>query len=140
MVFSGEIAIETEGDTDVRDITPEVRALIAKSGIAAGLCTVFCTGSTGAVTSIEYEPGVVSDLVEAIRRIAPAGVPYRHDQAWGDGNGFSHVRAALVGPSLTVPVRAGEPLLGTWQQLVFLDFDNRPRRRTIAVQVVGEPA
>ena len=140
MVFSGEIAVATEGDTDIRDVTPEVRDLIGRSGIAAGLCTVFVPGSTGAVTSIEFEPGAVADLAAAVRRIAPPDIPYRHDLNWGDGNGYSHVRAALVGPSFTVPVQSGRPLLGTWQQIVFLDFDNRPRQRNLIVQIVGEPA
>ena len=140
MVFSGEITVETQGNTDIRDITPEVRRLVDGSGIATGLCTVFARGSTGAITSIEFEPGAVADLAEAIGRIAPADIPYRHDEAWHDGNGHSHVRAALVGPSLTVPVQAGKMLLGTWQQIVFLDFDNRPRRRSLIVQIVGEPA
>jgi secondary thiamine-phosphate synthase enzyme len=106
--------------------------------VQKGTVTIFCKGSTGAVTTIEYEGGVLEDLKKAIERIAPSNIPYAHDQRWGDGNGFSHVRAALLGPSLTVPILQGSLGLGTWQQIVFIDFDNRSRRRNIVVQVMGE--
>ena len=103
-----------------------------------GAVTIFCAGSTGGVTTIEYESGVLEDLKKAIERMAPSDIAYSHDRRWGDGNGFSHVRAALLGPSLTVPVLRGALALGTWQQIVFIDFDNRKRQRKIIVQVIGE--
>jgi secondary thiamine-phosphate synthase enzyme len=102
------------------------------------LVTVFCPGSTGAVTTIEYESGVLRDLQRAIEKIVPPDIPYEHDRRWGDGNGFSHVRAALMKPSLTIPVIKGRLTLGTWQQIVFIDFDNRKRSRNILVHVIGE--
>ncbi|MBP1721502.1 MAG: hypothetical protein H6Q45_114, partial [Deltaproteobacteria bacterium] len=102
-----------------------------------GSVLLFVSGSTAALTTIEYESGAVEDLRQAIERMAPRGMPYRHDQRWGDGNGYAHVRAALLGPSMTIPVKGGRMLLGTWQQIVVLDFDNRPRRREIQVQITG---
>ncbi len=138
MVLSETISLSTRGFCDIQDITSPVTALVEKSQISDGTVTVFCPGSTGAVTTIEYESGVLEDLKKAIERMAPSNIPYAHDQRWGDGNGFSHVRAALLGPSLTVPVTVGKLALGTWQQIVFIDFDNRSRRRKIVVQVMGE--
>jgi secondary thiamine-phosphate synthase enzyme len=138
MVLSDTISLSTKGFTDIQDITPSVSAIVTRSKIKNGTVTVFCPGSTGAVTTIEYEGGVLEDLKKAIERIAPSNIPYAHDQRWGDGNGFSHVRAALLGPSLTVPILRGSLALGTWQQIVFIDFDNRGRRRNIVVQVMGE--
>ncbi len=138
MVFSDTISLSTKGFSDIQDITSPVAATVGKSKIRNGTVTVFCPGSTGAVTTIEYESGVLEDLKEAIERMAPSHIPYAHDRRWGDGNGFSHVRAALLGPSLTVPVIDGKLALGTWQQIVFIDFDNRGRRRNILAQVVGE--
>jgi len=138
MVLSDTISLSTKGFCDIQDITPLVLAIVGKSKIKDGTVTVFCPGSTGAVTTIEYESGVLEDLKKAIERMAPADIPYAHDRRWGDGNGFSHVRAALIGPSLTVPVIQGNLSLGTWQQIVFIDFDNRSRRRKIVVQVMGE--
>jgi secondary thiamine-phosphate synthase enzyme len=102
------------------------------------LVTIFCPGSTGAVTAIEYESGVLRDLQKAIEKIVPSNIPYEHDARWGDGNGFSHVRAALMKPSLTIPLIKGKLTLGTWQQIVFIDFDNRGRRRNLTVQVIGD--
>jgi len=134
----GEYAFETEGDGTIVDLTGPVAALLLESGVRTGQLTVFCPGSTGAVTTIEYEPGLLRDLPELFARLAPASAPYHHDATWGDGNGFSHVRAALVGPSVTVTVSGGEMTLGTWQQIVFLEFDNRPRRRRVTVSVIGE--
>jgi secondary thiamine-phosphate synthase enzyme len=110
---------------------------VDRSGIEDGLVTVFCPGSTGAVTSIEYESGALSDLQKAIERLAPSNIPYEHDRRWGDGNGFSHVRAALMKPSLTIPLIQGRLTLGTWQQIVFIDFDNRRRHRDVLVHVLG---
>jgi secondary thiamine-phosphate synthase enzyme len=138
MVLSDTISLSTKGFTDIQDITPSVSAIVTRSKIKNGTVTVFCPGSTGAVTTIEYEGGVLEDLKKAIARIAPPNIPYAHDQRWGDGNGFSHARAALLGPSLTVPILRGSLALGTWQQIVFIDFDNRGRRRNIVVQVMGE--
>ena len=138
MVYTGEIQLKSEGDTDILDITSLVCDHINLSRINKGLCNVFVPGSTGAITSIEYEAGVVQDLRSAIERLAPGDIPYQHDRAWGDGNGHSHVRAALLGPSFSVPIIDGRPQLGTWQQVVFVDFDNRPRNRTLIVQILGE--
>ena len=138
MIFSDSISLHTKGFTDIINITDPVRTLLKGSGIQEGLVTVFCPGSTGAITTIEYESGVLSDLKKAIERLVPANVPYEHDRRWGDGNGFSHVRAAFMKPSLTIPLIRKELILGTWQQIVFIDFDNRSRRRNIVVQVMGE--
>lgn len=138
MVISDAIFLSTKGFCDMQDITSSVSAIVGKSRVQNGTVTIFCKGSTGAVTTIEYEGGVLEDLRKAIERIAPSNIPYAHDQRWGDGNGFSHVRAALLGPSLTVPILQGSLSLGTWQQIVFVDFDNRSRRRNIVVQVMGE--
>jgi secondary thiamine-phosphate synthase enzyme len=138
MVFSETISLSTKGFSDILDITHHVDAVIDRSNVKNGLVTVFCSGSTGAVTTIEYEPGVLRDLQKAIEKIAPSNIPYEHDKRWGDGNGFSHVRAALMKPSLTIPLIGEELTLGTWQQIVFIDFDNRRRERNILVQVMGE--
>lgn len=138
MTFSDTISLKTKGFTDIIDITATVGSVLDRSGVKQGLLTVFCKGSTGAITTIEFETGVINDLKKAIERIAPSNIPYEHDKRWGDGNGFSHVRAALMKPSLSVPVIDGKLALGTWQQLVFIDFDNRPRSRDVIVQVVGE--
>jgi len=138
MIFSKVISLSTKGFSDIIDITPSVTAVAEKSKIKNGTVTVFCPGSTGAITTIEYESGVLEDLKKAIERMAPSDIPYAHDRRWGDGNGFSHVRAALIGPSLTVPFLQGDLALGTWQQIVFIDFDNRRRQRKIVAQVMGE--
>jgi len=127
--------IPTEPDTDIHDLTPEVQGAVAKSGVEDGSVLVFTPGSTAGVTTIEFEPGAVADLARAIDQIAPTDGDYEHNRRWGDGNGYSHVRAALLGPSLTVPIVTGELRLGTWQQIVLCDFDNRPRRRQVVVQV-----
>ena len=137
MVHSETISITTEGFTDIIDITLKVSSIVEQSGIHDGLVTVFCAGSTGAVTSIEFESGAVRDLQKAIERLIPSDIPYEHDRRWGDGNGFSHVRAALMKPSLTIPLTQGRLALGTWQQIVFIDFDNRGRQRKLVVQIVG---
>lgn len=130
--------IHTQGETDMLDITPYVAKEIQDSKIASGIVTVFVSGSTAGITSIEYESGVIQDLKDAIDRMAPRNITYRHDARWGDGNGFAHVRAALLGASFTVPFNDKRMLLGTWQQIVLLDFDNRPRSREILVQVIGD--
>jgi secondary thiamine-phosphate synthase enzyme len=138
MIFSETISLSTKGYSDMIDMTPKVDAAIQRSKIENGLVTVFCPGSTGAITTIEYESGVLRDLQRAIEKIAPSNISYEHDKRWGDGNGFSHVRAALMKPSLTIPLVKGKLSLGTWQQIVFIDFDNRERRRDLIVQVIGE--
>jgi len=126
---------QTTPDTDIHDLTADVVAAVSESGITDGLVVIFTPGSTAAITTIEFESGAVADLTRAIDALAPTGAHYDHDARWGDGNGYSHVRAALLGPSLAVPVIDGRPALGTWQQVVLCDFDNRPRRRKVIVQV-----
>ena len=138
MTFTEIISISTKGYSDIVDISPQVHSIIQRPLIANGLVTLFCPGSTGSITTIEYESGVLQDLKEALEKIAPSDIPYHHDRRWGDGNGFSHVRAALMKPSLTIPVVNGKLTLGTWQQIVFIDFDNRARRREIIVQILGD--
>ena len=138
MVINEEIAFSTQGNTDIIDITGKVKAALDKHGIKNGAVTVFVPGSTGAVTTIEYEQGVISDLRRLINELIPPGREYMHNRAWGDGNAHSHLSAALLGSSLSVPVVNGSLTLGTWQQIVFIDCDNRPRRRTLIVQIMGE--
>jgi secondary thiamine-phosphate synthase enzyme len=132
------IALATKGFSDIHDLTPQVSAALKKAGLQNGIVTVFVAGSTAGVTTIEYEPGLLKDLPAAFEKLAPMNVHYHHDARWGDGNGYAHVRAALLGPSLVVPFEKGSLLLGTWQQIVFVDFDNRPRRREIVLQFMGE--
>jgi secondary thiamine-phosphate synthase enzyme len=138
MIHSETVSLKTKGFSDIIDMTPHVSEVIHRSGVANGLVTVFCQGSTAAVTTIEYEDGVLRDLKQAIEKIAPSDIPYEHDRRWGDGNGFAHVRAALMKPSLTIPLIEGRLSLGTWQQIVFIDFDNRKRDRKILVHIMGE--
>lgn len=138
MVYTETFTVKAKGYCDVVDITGQVSAGARRSGASNGAVTVFCPGSTCSVTTIEYESGAVRDLQRAIENLAPSDVPYDHDRRWGDGNGFSHVRAALMTPSLTVPLLDGRLALGTWQQIVFLDFDNRERTRDLILQVIGE--
>jgi len=138
MIFSETIPLSTKGFSDILDITHHVDAVIARTRVENGLVTIFSPGSTGAVTTIEYESGVLKDLQRAIEKIVPSNISYEHDRRWGDGNGFSHVRAALMKPSLTVPLIKRRLALGTWQQIVFIDFDNRGRERNLIVQVMGE--
>ena len=130
--------MKTQAKDEIIDITGKVQDIVSKSGIDNGLACIFVAGSTAAVTTVEFEPGLVKDLNEAMDRLYPKGIDYDHHRRWGDGNGHSHVRASLVGPSLTVPIVDGRLLLGTWQQVVFLEFDNKPRSREIAVQIVGD--
>ncbi len=131
------ITISSKGFSDVIDITEKVAEVVAASRVPDGIATVFVPGSTAGITTIEFEPGAVGDLKDAVERLFPRDIPYAHDARWGDGNGFSHIRAAMLGPSLTVPFSGRELALGTWQQIVFVDFDNRPRRRELIIQVVG---
>ncbi|SPD71987.1 Secondary thiamine-phosphate synthase enzyme [uncultured Desulfobacterium sp.] len=125
---------------DIKDITEKLSACVVRSRITEGTISVFMTGSTGSLTTIEYEPGVISDLKQAISRLAPPGLSYSHEQAWHDGNGHSHVQAAVMGPSITLPVRFGRLRLGTWQQVVAINHDNRPRKRNIEVTIIGRTA
>jgi secondary thiamine-phosphate synthase enzyme len=138
MVITETIELQTRGHADMLDITGEVAAKVRESGVASGIVTVFCPGSTGALTTIEYESGALSDLKRLFDEIIPEDREYAHNLRWGDGNGHSHVRAALLGPSLTVPFRDGELLLGTWQQITYVDFDNRARSRRLVLQIMGE--
>jgi len=138
MIETKYVALSTRGDGDIHDITMLVQRVVTESRLRAGVVTVFVPGSTAAVTTVEYESGLVKDLQEAFQRLFPRGSPYHHDSRWGDGNGYAHVRASFLGPSLTVPFDDGRLLLGTWQQIIFADFDNRPRQRQIVIQVLGE--
>ena len=133
-----EISVKTTAKTDILDLTPKVREVMKRSHVQNGTVTLFIPGSTAALTTIEYERGVINDLKKAIERMAPEGLYYEHNERWGDGNGYSHVRSALVGPSLHIPMIDGKPTLGIWQQIVLLDFDNRPRKRKIIIQMLGE--
>jgi len=132
------IQIETSGEVQIIDITVQVQALLAKNNLSDGLATVFVPGSTATVTTIEYEPGLIADVKKALDRIAPKEGHYEHDLRWHDGNGHSHVRAAFLKPSVTIPFSNTTLMLGTWQQLVFIELDVRPRSRTIVVQLIGD--
>ena len=138
MIYSETLSLNTKGLNDVLDITGQVVAIVNRSAMKEGLVTVFCPGSTGSITTIEFESGVLEDLKRALERIVPSDIPYDHNKRWGDDNGFSHVRAALMKPSLSIPLSQGSLALGTWQQVVFIDFDNRRRQRNIVVQVMGD--
>lgn len=127
----------TRGFCDVHDLTNDLQQCIATSHASEGLLTVIVPGSTASITTIEFEPGVIEDLRQAIERLIPQNIHYNHDARWGDGNGFAHVRAAILGPSLSLPFKDERLLLGTWQQVILIDFDNRPRRRDITVQIIG---
>lgn len=137
-MFRTTIQVETHGEGEIVNLTPRIEQAITASGVREGLASIFVTGSTAAITTIEYEPGVLSDLRRALSVIAPADIPYAHDAAWGDGNGRSHVRAAVIGPSVSVPVIEGRLACGTWQQIVLLELDVRSsRQRTVYVTVLG---
>jgi len=138
MIYTGEISLKTKADGEIIDITAKVQKQLTDSGITAGIVTVFVEHSTCGITTVEYEPGLIEDLGKAWERIAPKNIPYAHDAHWGDGNGYAHARASLLGASLTVPFTDKKPALGTWQQIILVDFDNRPRPRTVVVQVMGE--
>jgi secondary thiamine-phosphate synthase enzyme len=138
MICTIELTLQTKGHTDILDITDEVAQAVGTSGLKEGLVTVFTPSSTSGLTTLEYEPGAIADLKRALDEIAPAHRDYQHNLKWGDGNGQAHLRAALVGADVTVPLIKGQLTLGTWQQIIFLDFDNRPRQRTLVVQCVGE--
>jgi secondary thiamine-phosphate synthase enzyme len=130
-----KISVSTRGFNDILDITPQVRDACAGREVREGVAHLFVMGSTAALSTIEYEPGAVQDLKEALERIAPMDAVYQHNEAWHDGNGYAHLRAALMKPSLSIPIEGGDLVLGTWQQVILIDFDNRPRNRTVYVQV-----
>ncbi len=137
-VITKQIKISSKSENDIINITEQVADAILDCGISNGTVTVFVSGSTGAITTIEYEPGLVKDFPDMLSRIAPDDVNYSHEEMWHDGNGRSHVKASLVGPSLTIPFKDGELLLGQWQQIVFLELDTRARTRSIILQIIGE--
>jgi secondary thiamine-phosphate synthase enzyme len=132
------IKIHSKGENDMIDLTEEISNFVKNSGISNGTVTVFVSGSTGSVTTIEYEPGLIKDFPEMLSRIAPKDLDYGHEQMWHDGNGHSHVKASLMGPSLTIPFIDGGLCLGTWQQIVFLELDTRKRTRNLVSQIIGE--
>ena len=134
------VSVSTRGESQMLDLTGRVQEVVERHGFREGSALVFVSGSTAGLTTVEYEPGLVEDLPAAFERIAPRGMRYKHEDTWHDGNGHSHVRASLLGPSITVPFKDGQLLLGTWQQIVLLDFDNRPRKRDVVVQLSGERA
>ena len=138
MVITKQISLQSKGECDIIDITPQVEQQVTEAGIDNGTVTLFVAGSTAGVTTIEYEPGLVSDFQNMWERNVPRNIPYDHDRRWGDGNGYSHVRASLLGASLVVPFNNKRLTLGTWQQIVLVDFDNRPRSRQIVLQIMGE--
>jgi secondary thiamine-phosphate synthase enzyme len=138
MVITKYISIETKGNTDVIDITPYCQDIVESTDLKEGVITVFNPGSTGSLTTIEYEPNLVKDFREALEVVAPSDKTYHHAETWHDDNGSSHVRASLMGPSITIPFTNSDLTLGTWQQIVFCDFDTRSRRRELVVQVMGE--
>ncbi|MCL4502849.1 MAG: secondary thiamine-phosphate synthase enzyme YjbQ [Deltaproteobacteria bacterium] len=132
-----DLKIETTAGTDILDLTEPVQERLRQAAVTAGLLTLFISGSTAALSTIEYESGAVHDLKAAIERLFPADLEYAHDRRWGDGNGYAHVRAAFLKPSLSIPIDQGRLQLGTWQQIVLLDFDNRPRQRQVRGQILG---
>jgi secondary thiamine-phosphate synthase enzyme len=140
MVATTAIHVRTKGQGDVLDLTDEVSRAVSSAALLSGVVTVFVTGSTAGMTTIEYEPGAIGDLDRAYERIAPRRGAYAHHLRWGDDNGSSHVRAAMLGPSVTIPVVGGRLALGTWQQIVLVEFDTGPRERHVVVQTMGEPA
>ena len=138
VVYSAEINISTKGETDIIDITDDINDIIKKSKINNGIICIFVPGSTGSITTIEYEPGLKKDFPKALEKIAPKNIDYLHHNTWHDDNGRSHVKASLMGPSLTVPINNGKLIHGTWQQIVFVEFDTRPRQRNIITNLIGE--
>ena len=137
-VVTKTIQVSTKGDVDLKDITSHVRGIVKKSGLKDGIATVFVPGATGSVSTIEYEPGLLKDIPKALERIAPSDIDYEHHKTWGCDNGKSHVRATFLGPGLVVPFADSKLILGTWQQIVLMDFDTKARNRKVVVQVMGE--
>jgi len=138
MVITKKISLQTKGNCDIIDITPQVEQQVAEAGINKGIATVFVAGSTAGITTIEFESGLLADFQRMWERTIPRNIPYDHDRRWGDGNGYSHVRASLLGGSLVIPLNDKKLSLGTWQQVVLVDFDNRPRSRQVILQIIGE--
>jgi secondary thiamine-phosphate synthase enzyme len=138
MVVTESISLSSRGNGDIIDITPQVEQQLVGAGVSSGTVTLFVAGSTAGVTTIEFEPGLIADFKEMWQRLLPQNITYAHDRAWGDGNGHSHVRASLLGASLVIPFNSKQLVLGTWQQIVLVDFDNRPRSRRVVMQVMGE--
>jgi secondary thiamine-phosphate synthase enzyme len=138
MVFGKQISVETKGFSDIKNITDEVQEIVHKSKINNGLVSIFAVGSTASITTIEYEPALVEDMKDQLEEFASRTMHSRHSQTWGDDNGFSHIRATFMGPGMTAPVSDGNVVLGTWQQIVVIDHDNRSRSRKIFVQIIGE--
>ena len=138
MVYGMSFSLRTKGFSDVKDITGEVQGIVSRSGIREGLAHIFVLGSTASISTIEYEPALVEDLRDELEKLVPSSQPSRHSRTWGDDNGFSHLRATLMGPGMTVPVVEGKLLLGTWQQIVLVEFDTRARTRHYVIQVMGE--
>ena len=138
MVVTKKISLQSKGHCDIIDITPQVGQQVAEAGINDGTVTLFVTGSTAGISTIEFESGLLADFQSMWERTIPKGIPYNHDRAWGEGNGYSHVRASLLGTSLVIPFNDKRLALGTWQQIVLVDFDNRPRSRQVILQVMGE--
>jgi secondary thiamine-phosphate synthase enzyme len=137
-IISNEIMKKTKGNCDIIDITKDIMDIMLKTGIKEGLCTVFSVGSTAGITTIEYEPGLLKDIPKLLDKLIPSAVKYNHDDTWGDGNGHAHLRSAIFKTSLSIPIVKGELTLGTWQQVVLIDFDNRSRTRRIVIQILGE--
>ena len=138
MIKTDEIKFETSGAGDIIDLTDAMAEAVGKSGLNAGTITAFVPGSTAGISTIEYEPGLLKDVPRLMEELIPSSRSYQHDETWHDGNGFSHLRSTLIGPDITVPFVAGRMTLGTWQQVVFLEFDNRPRSRSVVLQIMGE--
>lgn len=137
-VFTGEINFNTRGEIEIFDITNDVSNIVKKSALKNGIACVFIPGATGAITTIEYEDGLVTDIKTALKRLFPKGIEYKHELRWHDGNGHSHIRASFLGPSLSVPFNNSQLILGTWQQIIFLELDNKSHTRNLIVQIVGE--
>ncbi|MBN2226061.1 MAG: YjbQ family protein [candidate division Zixibacteria bacterium] len=138
MIKTDELQFKTKGNGHIINLTDEIARKINASGMVSGIVTVFTPSATSGLTTIEFEPGLLQDLPEFFEKILPSDVPYHHDMTWHDGNGFSHMRSALIGPDITVPFVNGQLQLGTWQNIVFLDFDNRARSRRVVLQIIGE--
>jgi len=138
MLVTKKISLQSKGHCDIIDITTQIEQQVAETNINSGIATIFVSGSTAGITTIEYEPGLLSDFQEMWQRSIPGNIFYDHDRRWGDGNGYSHVRASLLGASLVIPFNDKKLTLGTWQQIVLVDFDNRPRSRQLILQIMGE--
>ena len=138
MILQHKLELKSKGFNDIIDITPQIQNLVNQSKINDGYVLIFVPGATGGITTIEYEPGLLQDFPEMLESIAPMNKNYMHDKTWHDGNGYAHLRSALIGPDMTVPIQDNDLVLGTWQQIIFVDFDNRPRQRQLHIQICGE--